>query len=184
MSADATPTKNKAQSFLAEDEELQLNWEGILKKGEDEKYPAEFAVTNSRLVFSLGGGHFKDISFQHIESVEVATDIETVTDGTDPDGILGMSSVSAIVGVGAMILGGFSAISVLFGLALLGVGAYGLWYGKTNYDRLKEDLDVTEHEVYHILLRTSATSPFSVPIYIETKENVGPDLSRLVQESK
>jgi hypothetical protein len=178
------PASNSARSFLAQDEEPQLEWQGKLIQGEDEEIPAKFVATDNRLLLSYGSGHFKDIGLKHVESVEVATDTETEVDGNDPDGIIALGVVSGIVGIGAMIFGGFSATSVLVGLALIGFGGYGVWWGKDNYDRLKEDLDVTEYEIFHIIVRTDATSPFSMPIYIETRDNVGPDLSRLVQESK
>lgn len=183
MTVGSTPAKNEAQSFLADGEEMEIQWRGTLIQGEDEEYPAEFVATDSRLVFSIGGGHFKDIGFQHVESVEVRTDIETETEGTPPGLLKGMGGISVVIGLGAMIVGGLSPISALVGISLIGLGVYGFWYANENYDNLIEDYEVTEHEVYHILLRTSATSPFTMPIYIETKENVGPDLSRLVTEA-
>lgn len=183
MSNRTAPAKSDVGSFLAQDEEMCLSWQGILKESEEDQYPAQFAATNNRLVFSLGGGHFKDIGFQHIESVEVGTDIQTETDGTDPDSLMAIGGLSAIVGIGAIIVGGFSALATLVGVCLLGLGALVFFNGSANYDEMKDNLEVTEYPVYHILMRTSATSPFSMPIYIETRENVGPDLSRLVQES-
>lgn len=180
-----TPAKEQeSDSLLAEDEEQRLEWEGILNQGEEEEYPAIFVASDSRLIFSLGSGHFKDIGFNHIESVEVAADTQSETRGTDPDGIIAMGVISAFVGLGAMFMGGFSALATLTGLCLCGLGGYGIWYGKENYDRLKDELEVTEYTVYHILLRTNAESPFSRPIYIETRENVGPELSKLVQENQ
>lgn len=178
------PTPTQGTNILAEDERMELSWEGKLIESEEEEYHAEFIATDDRLIFSLAGGHFKDIGFQHIESVEVMADIETETDGVDPDGIMGLGVVSVLVGIGWMATSGFSGLSVVGGLSLIGLGGYALWWGKKNYSRLQDEYEVTEHEVYNILLRTDATSPFAMPIYIKTRENVGPDLSRLVQEAK
>lgn len=183
MSSESDLKTDDTSSFLAQDEEMELQWQGVLLEGEDEEHPAEFVATDNRLVFSFGRGHFKDIGFNHIESVETGTDIETKADGTDPDALIMIGVIAGIAGLGAMIMGGFSGFSMLAGSVLLLFGGYAIWWGKDNYDQLKEDREVTEYEVYHILLRTSATSQFHMPIYIKTTENVGPTLSRLVTEA-
>lgn len=183
MSDGSTPQRRGEQSFLAENEEMELYWEGFLIDEEENEHSAEFTATNNRLVFSLGGGHFKDIGFQHIESVEVATDVVTKSEGTDPDEIIGFGGVGILAGLFGMGIGGFSALSILGGLTLIGLGGYAIFWASENYDRLEDEREVTEHQVYHILMRTNATSPFSFPIYFETMDNVGPDLSRLVQSS-
>ncbi|MDS0298237.1 hypothetical protein NDI76_05740 [Halogeometricum sp. S1BR25-6] len=115
--------------------------------------------------------------------MEVGTDVQEETKGTDPDMVIAIGITFSIVGIGGAAMGGFSAVAILFGLLSLGIGSYTCHYGKSNYKELKDSYEVTEHLVYHILMRTTATSPFSMPIYIETKENIGPDLSRLVQET-
>ena len=56
--------------------------------------------------------------------------------------------------------------------------------GEKELSKTKNELSVTEYTVYHILLRTTAESPFAKPIYLETEENVGPELSKLVRESQ
>lgn len=181
MGSEPTPTGD-ANSFLASGEDLRLDWVGKLVEGEEE-YPAEFVATDNRLIMSVGGGHFKDIGYKHIESVEVGTDVETDVEGLDPDNLIVMGVIAAVVGLVAMGVGGFSLGSVLFGGGLIALGGYGVLHAKENYEDLKDSVEITEYEVFHILLRTSATSPFSMPIYIETTENIGPNLSRLVQEA-
>lgn len=184
MSSNSPADKNEAHSFLAEEEEAEIQWHGKIKESEDEESPASFAATNSRLIFSFGRGHYKDIGFQHIESVEIGTDIETETNGENPDSVIGIGGTSVVIGFGIMAFGGFSFASALAGLLFIALGGFGIYYGVNNYDQLKEDYEIIESEVYHIILRTNATSPISIPMYIITKEDVGPELSRLVQESK
>lgn len=184
MSSQSPSINQETESFLAEDEVEQLSWQGILKESEDEEYPAQFVATNSRLIFSLGGGHFKDIGLNHVESVEVAANEEYETKGTDPDDIIALGVVSAVIGAISMFAGGFSGLATLAGLCFIGLGGYGIWHAKGNYQQLKDEVEVVEYTSHHILLRTSAESPFAKPIYIETKENVGPKLSKLVQENQ
>lgn len=173
-----------SSTLLAENEDERLNWQGVLIESEDEEHPALFVATDNRLIYSFGEGHFKDIGFNHIESVEVAADSESRTEGTNPDVIIAMGTISAVVGVIAMVVGGFTAVATLVGLGLCGLGGLGIWYGKENYDELRSEFEVVEYTVYNILLRTAAESPFTMPIYIQTEENVGPELSRLVQENQ
>lgn len=97
-------------SFLAENEDAELNWAGTLKEGEDE-YLAEFVATSNRLIFSLGGGHFKDIGFQHVESVEVATDVEKEYEGMDPNALQGLGIFLAVIGAGVLYMVGSGDIA-------------------------------------------------------------------------
>ena len=135
MSVDPSPKRQNSDSLLAKDEKEKLNWEGILKESDDDEYPASFIATDQRLIFSLGSGHFKDIGLNHIESVEVAADENANVEGTDPDGIIGAGMVSAVVGIGAMIVGG--ALPTLVGLILVALGGYAIWWAKKNYQKLK-----------------------------------------------
>jgi hypothetical protein len=183
--SDQPPEVNKEKSaLLAGDENERLSWQGILKESEDDEYPAQFIATDGRLIFSLGSGHFKDIGFDHVESVEVAANDESETKGVNPDSIIAVGFVLTAIGFGSMFITGFSTFAVLAGLCFIGLGAMAIWFGKDNYDELKDDLEVIEYTNYHVLLRTTAESPFSQPIYFETTENIGPELSKLVQENR
>lgn len=184
MANDVTPIDDsEAHSLLTDDEEVLLNWGGEIIEDEDEM-SANFVVTGERLIFSLGGGHFRDIGLKHIESVEVSTDVETETEGMNPDAVKGAGMGLPIVGVVAMFAGGFSPFAAVSGFVLILVGAYTYWYGSSNYDRLAENHEVIERPVYHIVLRTSERSAFNMPIYLKTQDEVGTELSKLVQQSK
>lgn len=179
----ATPsTQNEPSDFLANDEEMHLNFEGTLTQGE-EVLPALFVVTNNRLVISHGQGHFKDVGLQHIESVEVGTDVRREMDGTPADAGIVVGGIAALIGLGSIIISGFSPAASLFGLIVLVIGTIAIFDNIKNYEDRKEDVEVTQHTYYQILVQTNAGSPFAMPFLIETKENVGPDLSRLVQEA-
>lgn len=183
MSDEPVPEEGQEHSFLAEDESATLHWTGTLHEG-DEEFGAEFVATDDRLIYSLGEGHFRDVGFHHVESVEVTTDVETHRSGTDPDALKGIGVVLALGGLAVLYFVGSGGFAVLAGLGLVGGGIYAYWYANEHYDELADTVEVTEQEVYHVVLRTSATSPFTVPIYLETAENVGPELSRLVQEAE
>lgn len=184
MSNQSAVINQDSSSLLSESETERLSWFGVLKESDEEEYPARFVATDNRLIFSFGSGHFKDIGFNHVESVESAADNKSKTEGIDPNTIGGIGVVLAIVGIGAMFNSGFSASGMLGGLVLCGLGGVVMWYTTKNYDKMKEEMEVIEYTVYHILLQTAAESPFSRPIYIETEENVGPELSKLVQENQ
>lgn len=183
MTENSPALENTASSLLTEDENLRLNWKGVLKEGESER-PTTFIATDDRLIFSHGKGHFKDIGLQHIESVEAGRDTETEFSGTDPDNYFVQGVVAVFLGFGAVIIGEFSPLATLASLFLFAFGGYSIWYGKANYDELAAEHQVSEQVIYHVQLNTSATSGFSAPIHIKTGENVGPEISKLVQEAK
>lgn len=183
MATGSAPAKNGPESFLAENEEPVLQWEGALVEDEDTKHPANFVATNSRLILSLGGGHFKDVGLEHIESVEAGAETQRETEGMKPGPLKALGGISIVMGVLAMVLGGGSGLSILAGLSFVGLGLYGIVYASNHHDEMLENFEVSEYDVYHILLKTDAASAFAMPIYIETRKNVGPELSRLVQES-
>lgn len=180
---DATSISTTRDSLLTADEEPILEFTGTIEEGEDSS-SASFVATEERLLYSLGGGHVRDLAFEHVESVEVGTEIVTEHEGVDPDVLQVLGAFLALVGLGAAAVTGGSGAGLLVGLVLLVAGAAATWYARANYEELADSVAVTEHPEYHVLLRTSATSPFSAPLYLTTRDDAGPQLSRLVREAR
>jgi hypothetical protein len=163
-------------SFLASGETLRLNWDGTLLQGDD-KYSAWFGATDSRLIYSVGPGHFGELAYNHIQTIEVGTSLEN---NNGPTNILIASGFLFIFGAMSAMFGGFDTIPILFGLGLWILGGLAILFVKNNY----EELENMAYIEYHIMLRTTELNPISIPIYIITKKNIGERLSKLIHESK
>ncbi|WP_152422298.1 UbiA family prenyltransferase [Haloarcula marismortui] len=181
MSSRPEPTENSGRNFLAENESPQLEWSGTVKK-EENSYSADFIATNSRLILSRGEGHFKDLGLDSIESVETGVGTRTEREGISPNATLTFSIISILAGLGWLLFAGSGVASAIFGSIFIALGLHGLRHGISNYDELKENMDISEYRIYNVVLRTSPQSQFSKPLHIETRQNIGPDLSRIIQE--
>lgn len=181
VSSRPEPTENSGRNFLAENESPQLEWSGTVKK-EESSYSADFIATNSRLILSRGEGHFKDLGLDSIESVETGVGTRTEREGISPNATLAFSIISILAGLGWLLFAGSGVLSAILGSIFIALGLHGLRHGISNYDELKENMDISEYRIYNVILRTSPQSQFSKPLHIETRENIGPDLSRIIQE--
>jgi hypothetical protein len=181
VSSSPEPIENSGRNFLAENESQKLEWTGTVKK-EENSYSADFIATNNRLILSRGEGHFKDLDLGSIESVETGVGTRTEREGISPNTTIAFSVISTLGGLGWLAFADFSVFSAILGSIFIALGLQGLRHGIGNYDALKENMDISEYRIYNVILRTSPQSKFSEPLHIETRKNIGPDLSRIIQE--
>ena len=168
---------------LADDETVKLTWKGIVKQDETSA-TGEFAATDRRLIYSVGSGHVTDIGYDHISSIESDTKTNPVFNWENmPDNFMvyGIGFAIAIFGGGAS----FAAGNILLGLILWLGGSY-----LGAYPFMDEDYDsdgLFDEEIrYRIKLKTSGDTLVqeSSPRIFISDENIGPKLSKIVQEDR
>jgi len=149
--------------YLAEDESVRERWQGKIGRGSDE---TTFAATDRRLVYLTDGTDFKDISYEHIKSVESEEDDTPSLRGVGiAIGIFGL--LGALAGVAVL-----DAVTFIAGLLLLGIVLLANEADIDNASEKKQKITVImgENEEENLEFKT------------DTTENVGAVLSRAIRQ--
>ncbi|WP_144049949.1 hypothetical protein [Halorubrum sp. C191] len=183
MSKEQVPTDTSNEDLLLEDEISRLEWYGKVKKSENSYY-ADFIITDDRLILSQGEGHFMDIGLEHIESVESSKNVETRTEttGTDASGVFAISAVLILGGIG-WIAALSSAIGFVIGAILIVPGILVFSHALSNHSDMESTTETNEYVTFELVLRTSSQSPLSEALHIQTRDDVGVALSKIVQKA-
>lgn len=161
--------KEQTKQLLTDKEEIKVEWIGKIVE-EEAKNEAAFVLTNKRLIASRGEGHFRDIGLQHIESVEAGTEKEYKTDFESTN--WGMVAIGAVIIAPSALL--FEASPVL-ALVLSGIGMSIL---------LILGLEFNEQKKNKVVVNTDSSGSARESMVIETDKNIGPDISRITQQSE
>lgn len=159
--------KEQTKQLLTDKEETKAEWVGKIVE-EETKNEAAFVLTDKRLIASKGEGHFQDIGLQHIESVEAGTEEEAEIDFDNTD--WGRVAIGvAVIALSALLM----EISVILALVLSSVGVFPLILG----------IDINEQKHNKIVVNTDSSESARESMVIETDKNIGPDISRITQQS-
>ncbi|RDZ44684.1 hypothetical protein C5B91_10060 [Haloferax sp. Atlit-10N] len=172
--------------YLVDGEEIIIEWTGGIKpdgelEGQDKIKAAKkssgvsFAATNQRIIYLDREGGFKDIDYQHISSVESKP--KTRNDPNKQQ-LLGMAGV----GLASFSIGGF-LFNPVFGISLLILGVCVTLYAMKLAGGFVETFNLDKKVVGQSI--TLITGDEAHPrVNITTDNEVGPELSKVVRETK
>ncbi|TKX84968.1 hypothetical protein EXE43_16085 [Halorubrum sp. SS5] len=169
--------------ILAETEDVELAWKGEIEQEEEESVSCDFLATDRRLMYSARVGHLKDIDYDHISSVESHTETNSkLNPDLDYPPIFALGLVIGAIGGGLSLGSGNLLLAIVLWIGGSLVAAYPLIAGDTD----EVENPWVEETVYKIRIRTTGDTIAQdmAPQVISTRENIGPDLSRIVQENK
>jgi hypothetical protein len=153
------------QEYLTEGEDIEQSWTGNVSG--QQSGDANFIATDRRLIYLTNDENFKDISYEHIKSVEANSE-------KDYPFLHNLGSVSIFTGVALAlwwVVSGFPNSIVILPLFILLVGGGVSLTNKHQHDAIKI------HNITVVMGKEEEEN-----LEFESQENVGATLSRLIRQ--